>query len=195
MKLIKDNLHTIVKLFVNQIGVAIFAFMLYTAIGAMRLEASATRTVNLLISIFSLLFYLFLLYTVVWEIGAIDRIAVDTGREKKQPLKGMILSAVSNLPNFLLGGVCILLIALHLSTGAEGPKTAFGILNLIYRMLDSIYLGIVSFVFPTVTEDVAVYLYQSILFVALLLIPILVCQAAYAMGFAEIRVFKFKRKK
>ena len=60
MKFLKENSYDIVKLFINQIGIAIFSTVLYTAVGD--IEDVALRSgIRIAISAFAMLFYFALL--------------------------------------------------------------------------------------------------------------------------------------
>ena len=142
---------------------------------------------------------LILIYGVVWEIGAKDRISVDSGRERKNPLKGLLLSLFANLPNILFALLCLLFLSLFLGTGREGWQSAFGVFNLVFRFMLAPYLGIVTFICRTgeaIGDGIyRIYLQQSLLFLALPAISLGTCAAAYLMGFAERRIFKRKSAK
>ena len=199
MRFFKENSYSIVKLFVNQIGISIFSLMLYTAVTVANLDFDVTKLIKFMISIFSILFYAFLLYTISWEIGAKDRLHVDSGKEKKRPWKGAVLSLLANLPNFLFASVCLILILLYLSTGGEGFLSASGIVNLIFRLLASMYLGTVTFFFDLSASggapDYLILVRQSILFLVLPLISILATHIGYRMGLAQLRLFKDPKAK
>ena len=74
MRFIKEHFDNIVKLFINQIGISIFAMFLYTAASAVEFaDSSKALAIKMAISVFSILFYFFLIYNVTWEIGAKDK--------------------------------------------------------------------------------------------------------------------------
>ena len=66
-------------MFLDQIAMTVFGTMLSFA---------TLKNEGLLLasSIFSILFYLMLLYTVGWDIGARDKIRIDGGRMKPFPV-------------------------------------------------------------------------------------------------------------
>ena len=96
----KDFFHrysySIVKMFVNQFAISIFGTML-----AMATTATKNAVFTLVVSIFSILFYLFLLYTMIWEVGAKDKISVDVGKKEYRPLTGLWMALIANIPNFV----------------------------------------------------------------------------------------------
>ena len=57
MRFFRDNSDSIVKLYINQIGVAIFSMFLYTAAGALSVGGIASLLIKVGISVFAVLFY------------------------------------------------------------------------------------------------------------------------------------------
>ncbi len=186
MKFFKENSYDIVKLFINQIGIAIFSMMLYSSISLIDLKQYDTE-LYLSISIFSLLFYFVLIYSAAWEFGAKDRIKVDSGKYEKKKFKGGLLAVYANIPNFLIVGLALIFKTVHLLGGPEGFNTAFVLLNNFFRLLMSIYLGIIKGVFSFVTDVEMSYFYQAIGYMVIPVFVIAVSQLAYTMGYNEKR--------
>lgn len=98
-----DYFYSVVKMFVNQFAIAIFGIALFVA------TFKDLDTLCLIASAFSVVFYLFLIYMVVWEIGAKDRISVDVGKKVKHVHLGLLLSFIANIPNLILAVICVFL--------------------------------------------------------------------------------------
>ena len=199
MKFLKENSYDIVKLFINQTGIAIFSTVLYTAVGDIE-DVALKPGIRIAISAFAMFFYFALLYTVCWEYGAKDKIRVDGGKAERIPLKGLIMGFFANLPNFLLTGVAILCLLIAMNGGGEVFKIIFSILNLIFGLLESIYTGLVTGIFPvlddtasTIAQDTA-FLYRTLLYMLLPIASIAACQLGYTLGEREIRLFSSKGK-
>lgn len=192
MRFFKENSESIIKLIINQIGIAIFAFFLYTAAGAIKSEVGgASLLINVLISVFSILFYFVLIYNVMWEIGAKDKIRIDGKRMERKPEKGILMGIYANIPNFIIMGIALLLILLYILTGAEVLKTIFGVLNAIFRIFVSMYLGAlmgISAPFGVGTD--IYYLVQTVGFIVFSLVSALVIHISYLMGLNDLRIFK-----
>ena len=109
---LKENSYSMVKMFVNQIGMPVFGTML-------ALATAGNPTLLLCSSIFAILFYLFLLYSVGWEIGAKDKIRIDGGRMTEFPAKGFLIALGANLPNLLLAVLMGAGALISTATGAE----------------------------------------------------------------------------
>ena len=77
--------YNMVKMFLNQFAIAIFGFSLVLA--AVKAENAVLQNLT---SVGAILFYLFLLYTMTWEIGFRDKVPVETGRKKRNPFTASI---------------------------------------------------------------------------------------------------------
>ena len=94
---IKKYSYDAVKMLVTQIAIAIFGFVLVLAC-----SMAKNNDLRLICSIGAVVFYLFLIYTMVWEMGAKDSIAVEYGRLPYQPRKGLYIALMANLINWVL---------------------------------------------------------------------------------------------
>ena len=137
----KDFLHnysySTVKMFVNQFAISLFGAML-----SMASTAAENNTLSIVLSVLAVIFYLFLIYALVWEIGAKDRISVDIGKKKYRPHTGLLLALVANIPNFI--------IALMFTVGAPFNQTygwagnLCGVASFLTMLLEGMYLGITT---------------------------------------------------
>lgn len=93
---IKDNSYNMVKMFIYQFGMTVFGLTL-------SLATASNDTLLLIAGCFSVLFYMYLLYTMTWELGAKDRVRIDSGRVTAMPLKGLYISIGANTINIILG--------------------------------------------------------------------------------------------
>ena len=134
MKIFKENSYDIVRLYVNQLGIMIFSMLLYTAVGSFENE-KLSSALSIFVSIFSICFYLILIYYVVWEIGAKAKIRIDGG---------LVLGLFANIPNFILGAFTVLSLTVYILSGNEVVFSAFFIFNLIVRIHASMYMGIIT---------------------------------------------------
>ncbi len=169
----KSRSYDMVKMFLNQFATSIFGFVLFLA--AEKAQNTVLRNVT---SIFAVLFYLFLLYTMTWELGFRDKVSVESGRKKSQPLTGGLISLVANLPNFLFAG-CILL----------AQFTEGGFLNKLGTVaktagyiLEGMYTGVMA------NAVGGTVLYNRWWMWFLIPLPaILVCTVAYLLGIRDIK--------
>ena len=188
MRFFRENSDSIVKLYINQIGVAIFSMFLYTAAGAVTLDGIASLFVKVGISVFATVFYFVLIYTVAWEIGAKDKIRIDAGRMKMQKSKGLKLGVFANSPNFVFIGVALILFLIYIVSGVDSLYTVFGILNGIFRIFVSMYLGIIQGLTNGLDGnlDLAV---ETALYLIFSAVAAIITYLSYLMGLKEKRLF------
>ena len=187
----KKNSYQIVRLFVIQIGIAIFGLVLSFAVSsAFRERDDATPL--LIVSIFSVLFYLFILYSVGWEIGGKDRIHLDATHEKLRGEKGLLLALVAQIPNFIFN--LLMLIGGLLSFAGKTVVGArfFGAGYLPATFLHSMYIGVVRSLLAAtrLVQDVSpsYYLVAGLIFLCTTLPAVAVTGFAYWMGLHERRI-------
>jgi len=94
---LKDYSYDSVKLFVTQFAIAIFGFVLTLATGL-----AENKPLQIGCSIFAVLFYLFLLYTTMWDMGSKISVSISYGRIPYKPHIGLLVSLLSNSLNYLL---------------------------------------------------------------------------------------------
>ena len=94
---LKEHSYDAVKLLVTQCAISMFGFVLTLACGM--IESDALRTGC---SIFAVVFYLFLVYTSIWELGAKDGLSAQYGHKEYRPLTGLWIGCLANSLNFLL---------------------------------------------------------------------------------------------
>lgn len=190
MKFLKENSYDVVRLFINQIGIAIFSLILYTAVGMVELDQSAKLGINVSLSVFAVLFYFALLYTVAWDLGAKDKIRVDGGRMTQDKFKGAKLASLANIPNFILTFICTLTFAIYLIFDNAVSYTVSGIFNTIVRLLMSMYLGILQGIFAGLRSNTDMFYFaQAIGYLLIPIVAIAVTQFGYAMGTKEKKLF------
>lgn len=189
MRFFKENSESIIKLFINQIGIAIFSMFMILAAYAIGDKGGNAAVISIFISIFSILFYFVLIYNVAWEIGAKDKIRIDAGRMQKKEAKGILLGIYSNIPNFLIIGLAIILFSIYMIAGGEWLKNIFAVLNFIFRFFVSMYLGLIQGITASIANENTAYLVQSILFFAFSILSAVVIHVSYILGLKDFRFF------
>ena len=100
MKYLKENYYYIIKMLLNQFGAAFLGLMLSAA------ASNGMRETNWALSLagssLAILLYMYLQYTVMWDLGARDIIRVDAKRAEYKPLTGLKMTMIANIPNALL---------------------------------------------------------------------------------------------
>lgn len=205
MRFIKENFSEIVRLYVNHIGITIFAMFTITAFGAMNSESDA---LGILASVLSMLFYYVLIYFVVWEIGGKDRIRIDAGRMEKKPAKGFFLGICGNIPHIVISLVSFIFTLINAVNVSHDPSlianpelnplgSVTGIFWIIMTAHGSMYQ---TFIYNGITKNlISSDLYAMVATAALhVIIPViaaLVTQLAYSLGVRDRKITDIFRKK
>ena len=170
--------YSIIKMFVNQFAISIFGSVL-----AMATISSGNDILTFFVSCFAIVFYLFLIYTMVWEIGAKDKISVDVGKKEYRPYTGLLMALVANIPNFIIAIVYTIaspLMSTHAWAGNTAAVTVFASF-----IIQGMYRGVIS------TVSIAgVSMNQIWWTYFVIIIPSLIASfAAYYLGHKNFRFF------
>ncbi len=189
MKLLKENFYDVVRLYINQIGITIFSFMLYTAVDMVD-DDGLNLKIKVALSIFATLFYFALLYNLSWEWGAKDKIRVDGGRMTRNAAKGAILALYANVPSFILAIAATATKGAYMLGAGDAVNSAHAVINLIMRLFSAMYLGIIQGVFVSFESNTDLYfLLQSAGYIVMPLFAVLATHIGYRFGLAERRIF------
>ena len=187
MGIFKEHSYDIVKLYINQIGITIFSMFLYTAVGTIE-DSGLFSTLRIVVSIFSILFYFVLVYHIVWELGAKDKIRIDAGRMEENKIKGLKIGLFANSPNFVFVGLALFLFIIYMASGAEVLYTIFGILNGLFRIFVSMYLGMIQGLTNSLGGNLDLTV-ETILYIAFSAVAALITYLSYLMGLKDKRLF------
>ncbi|MBE6690722.1 MAG: hypothetical protein E7590_05510 [Ruminococcaceae bacterium] len=156
--------YTALKLFLDQFAIALFGVGLSFACAG-----AGNNTLLIITSIGAVLFYLFLQYAVMWEIGAKDGISATAKGQSRGLWRGFVIGLIGNALN-LLCALCIL-------PGAfveNGFSKAF---MFIGRMVQGMYMGLLAQPFM----GLKLHDYAWVYFV-IFLPSVLLCGVAYIIG-------------
>ncbi len=169
-----------VKLFITQCVIGLFGSVLGLA-GA----KSESDGLTIAISVFAILFYLFLYYESAWKIGVDDKPSIDAGRYKFSPMTGVLIGLCSNIPTLLLAAVHAALYPI--ATTTEGIISSIcGISRIFLVFFNGMYSGLMSVI---KIGGTAVNAYWPTYFV--IIIPaVIVCMIAYIAGTKEFHLTK-----
>ncbi len=197
MKIFKENSYDIIRLYINQLGIMIFSMLLYTAVGSFENKALADG-LSIFVSVFSVVFYLVLIYYMMWEIGAKDKIRIDAGRMLSCNHKGAVMGIFANAPNLFLGILTLIFLVIYLAGSSDAVYSVFLIFNMIMRFHASMYLGIITAIVPgttsTGTPDFTEYLIETVLFIIIPMISVAVTHLAYYLGNHDKKIFSATNK-
>lgn len=164
--------YSAIKMFVNQFAISIFGAVL-----SMATTAVESNTISIIASIASIVFYLFLIYTLTWEVGAKDRISVDIGKKKKNIHTGLLISLIANVPNMLIA--LVYTIGYPFMGAHEWAGNMCVVVRLISILLQGMYFGVTSSI---ILGEVTLNFYPFTYFIVM--IPALLTSwLAYCLGF------------
>ena len=181
---LKGYSYDIFKMFVNQLGMTMFGLVLSMA-------TSRNDPLFIISSVFSIIFYMVLLYTMTWDIGYAEKIRIEGKRRKYHPEKGFVLSLCANAINLLLG--IIITVSYYSATAysviggtVKNPTAPVSVVNIygvarsVATLLQGMYGGIINCLFVN----------QPWIFIVIVLPAVLTCGSAYIMGVKGKRITK-----
>jgi len=174
---LKEHSYTIVKMIINQIGMTVFGLMLAMA-------TASNSTLLLLTSIFSIVFYLCLLYMQCWDCGAKDKIRVDGGRLRYFPYKGILMSLSANVINIILGLLAVIgwIFTTDFAQGIPAwSANLYGVCSTIAKFIQAMYLGVIRLFMPETPFALIIIIIPSLFASGL----------GYFLGLKERRLFGF----
>ncbi len=164
---LKKYSYTMAKLFVNQFAIALFGIGLWCV--GMYSDSTALKIGG---SIGAVVFYLFLLYAHMWELGAKDGISAEARGISRGLWRGFAIGVGANSLNILLA---LLMVP---QVFAAGYMPVSGLMKTISMMLHGMYTGFTA----TVTIGGRT-LNQMILTYFIIILPaVLVSGLAYIIG-------------
>ena len=181
-KFFHDYSYNIVKMFVHQFAISIFGVSLTLATTQAHIDSAGFDTFTFIVSIFAVLFYLFLIYTLSWEIGAKDQVAVETGKKAYRPHLGILLSLVANIPNLFAA-------LLYAIAAIIGSESMMFIVRLAATLIQGMFFGIIT----TVSLPIGgAYVQLNSLWPTFFLMAVpamLTSWLAYFLGYKNFRIF------
>ena len=173
----RTHSYDMVKMFLYQFAISIFGFSLAFAVGKANSVPLRNGT-----SIFAILFYLFLLYTLAWDLGYQDKVSVEYGKKSKNLFRGVWISVCANSINFILA-IFIMLASL---LPASVISDIGGVCASIAVLIEGMYAGVLA----NHVGGAALNSYWFMYF--LIPIPaILICGIAYVLGLKDVKFTSF----
>ena len=183
-KFFHDYSYSVVKMFINQIAIAIFGTSLTFATVSAHGDSGSFDTFTLIVSIFSACFYLFLIYNIAWEIGAKDKISVDVNKKPYRPYLGFVLAFLANIPNLIL-------VTIYAATSISGAQGAQAIIRVISSLVNGMYFGLMTVVrIPFGGEWVQLNAFW-VSFLIAVLPAMITSEIAYYLGHRNFKFFGF----
>lgn len=178
----REQSYQIVRMLLYQFGIAILGIILVSA-------ASKWSNILLIVSIYAVGFYMALLYTMTWELGAKDRIRADAGIVRFDGATGAKIALCAALPN----GLILLFLVIGYLFGslvgeASWAQAMFGIAHAVAIVWESMYTGFIQNALPPATTSSLSVGY--VVAYALTILPAIGASVfGYAMGSHGKRIF------
>ena len=134
----KENGRYIGKLLRTHIVMSIFGLMVFIPFN---LDSMAMKAFIIAGSVIAVLLFLFLIDVDMWYLGAEDKIRVDAGRQKRQPLKGLWLGLISQIPSFVIGALFVISYYLNAYYGAYESGSAYAGFELVMVYVNLLWSG------------------------------------------------------
>lgn len=189
MDYVKKNSYYIVKLLLNQFGAAFLGLML--SLWSSKGDGEPTWWLVIASSVLAILLYVYLQYTIMWDLGARDIIRVESKRMDYKPLTGLKMTVFANIPNAVIAVGVLIGSTLGSSTGPFKFEWA-GNIGVVCRTIgafwEAMYNGFVMRFSP----------HNPIIWIIMLIPPMLAGTLGYyagLKGFAPIGILGIKQKK
>lgn len=192
MLFFKENSYEVVRLLLFQFAMAVFGIVL---IFATRMATDGAFTwLTLLASILAVLLYMYVLYATMQDLGAKDKIRVESGRVPADKRRGLKIMLFAQVPNFVVLFLMLLGYLLAYVFGAEVVGTnIFGITNILMYFMQSMYDGIIGML--TDSEPTNINCLKTTLMYIVSVVPgILVCWGSYNLGLKDKKLFALAKK-
>ena len=182
--LFKKYSYLMVKLFITQCIISLLGFIL--ALSSLQIGIQA---ITIALSVFSIGFYMFLVYITTWECGSKDMPAIEAGRTKRSVFTGLTIGLGASIHNFVLELVYVATLPFATADSlhpVEALSTVCGVSLSVMNFINGMYSSLMSIIKIGGTA-----LNQFWWTYFLLPIPaIIITTAAYMLGSKEVHFTK-----
>lgn len=169
MSFFKQYSYSSFKLFLTQVALALMGMAMALAFG--RMEKPALQVGS---SIFVTVFYLFLLYVNVWDVGAKDGIRAAAHGTSRGLWRGFAMGLLANSLNLVLALLILPGAFVPVGHAFNGVSAAVSVIALI---VEGMYQGLLAMPFRGLQLHDFAWVYFAIIVPA-----VLVCGVAYVLG-------------
>ncbi len=162
MTMFADPKYETAKLFLNQIVLSVFGLVTVMA-------TTASVPLTIVCAVLGIGMYVFLIYNMMWEIGAKDKIKADAGRYEYKAVKPFKMALIAGCLNFAGGLLCLLSLIQN-----DVCKSIAGVASTVCKLLWGHFLGVVKL--TNMLENPFVWLFVAVFAV---LITVLGYNAGY----------------
>ena len=123
------------KLIQTHIVMMIFGVMVYLPVGV---ETKSRQILTLIFSIFTIIFYYYLIDLYMWDVGARDAVSARGAGTKPSPLKGFVAGLFAAIPDLVLG---ILFLVFNTLREFSEANTGYNVANLVFALITQTWEG------------------------------------------------------
>ena len=129
--------YIMVKMFIHQCVIGLFGNIL-----ALFSASVKSVPVTIAVGVFGILFYFFLIYMLIWDVGSRDSNSIDAGRSEYLPFAGLFIAIGAAIPNLFLA----LLHALCFPFAASNEflSGVCAISRIVMLFINGMYTGLMS---------------------------------------------------
>ena len=146
MKKIKEffseNGYIAVKMMVVHIAISIFGLMLYLPFDEIKTNPTDKLLAGLL-GIFSIVFYFFMIYDKIWDVGSKDGMRIVGGKSAAHPGRGFLVGLVAAIPDFIL---CYVYVFFWYFQSYEWAASAGVVFSFIAVLWEGMFLGVTGWI-------------------------------------------------
>ena len=141
IKYFKENLSSISKLFINHVGMTVFALVVLITSSLLSTKLG-NQVVFYIMGGLTVLMYFSLLYTAMWERGAKDKLKVDGGRMQQGLFHGLYMYLLANALSIFLAVMTLIFACFAGVEGSGGLSNTYSVFRIISQFWGAIYLPI-----------------------------------------------------
>ncbi len=186
LSFVKTNSYLIFRLILNQFGMTVFGLMTSMAAAAVDNALAGggevRRTCMIWVSVFSVLFHMYINYMALKEEGQKDKIRLEAGRAEYTPLRGLFVALTASAFNILLG----LIIIISSFIPVDAMIALCGSCKVIASILQAMYWGLML----GISGSGTIAALPSFWFL-IIPIPAIICGwISYRNGLADVNLFR-----
>ncbi len=170
----RENGYYIFRMAATQIAMTVFGLILSAA-------TNAQDTLFILASVLAVCMYLWLLYTMCWEVGIKDKVRLDGGRIAYRPFRMLWVSLAANALNILLAVLSVIGLLFVRDIETATPMWAASLYKIphdFFVLIHSMYAGITESLLPNKLYP----LFNSLLNLASIVPALVFTTFGYVMG-------------
>ena len=167
-----ENGYIAVKMLIVHIAISIFGLMIYLPFDEIKTNPTEHLLCGLF-GVFSIVFYFFMIYDKIWDVGAKDSMRISGGKSAVKPWKGFLIGLVAAIPDFIL---CYIYIFFWYFQSYEWAASSGVIFSFIAVLWEGMFMGITAWLDAPIVFAIAPFC------------TVLFSGVSYVLGTKDIRL-------